>query len=120
MADKVLLRIYDIVGGPVWASTDDGQKVFDKIVTAFNAGRPVALSFANHKNMISAFLNASVGQLYGGDYEYDFLEKNLTFVDINKDDFDLLRRTIENAKRYFSNRQAYDRAWKGVVDDDEE
>ncbi len=120
MADTVLLRIYDIVGCPVWASTDDGQKVFDKITTAFKAGRSVALSFANHKNMISAFLNASIGQLYGGDYEYDFLEKNLAFIDINEDDLNLLHRTIDNAKRYFSNRQAYDQAWRDAVEDDEE
>lgn len=120
MTDAVVLRIYDIVGGPVWASMDDGQKVFDKITTAFKAGRSVILSFANHKNMISAFLNAGIGQLYGGDYEYDFLEKNIDFIDINEEDLALLHRTIDNAKRYFSNRPAYDQAWKDVVEDDEE
>lgn len=120
MAEKVSLKIYDIVGSPVWVSTDDGQKVFDKIVAAFKAGRGVELSFANRDNLISAFLNAAVGQLYDGAYDEDFLRQHLNFVDLSDDDQAMLERTIENAKRYFANRDGYDRAWGDVVDEDEE
>lgn len=120
MAEKVMLKIYDIVGGPVWVSTDDGQKVFDKIVAAFKAGRDVELSFANGENLISAFLNAAIGQLYDGTYDEDFLRTHLSFADLSEDDQAMLERTIENAKRYFANRDGYDRAWGDVVDEDEE
>lgn len=119
MAERVSLKIYDIVGGPVWVSTDDGQKVFDKIVAAFKAGRMVELSFANHENMISAFFNAAIGQLYNGDYNDDFLSRNLIFTDISEEDRNMLQRTVDNAKRYFANRTAYDQAWEDVVDDEE-
>lgn len=120
MTEKIVLRIYDIVGGPIWVSTDDGQKVFDKIVAAFRAGRSVELSLANHQNMISAFLNAAIGQLYGGDYEEPFLQENLTFIDADEEDRIMIQRTIDNAKRYFANRPSYDQAWRSLVDDDEE
>lgn len=120
MAEKIGLKIYDIVGGPVWISTDDGQKVFDKIVAAFKAERAVELSFAHHENLISAFFNAAIGQLYNGDYSEEFLKQNLTFVDISEDDRIMLQRTVENAKRYFANRASYDRAWEDVIDDEEE
>lgn len=120
MADNVTLKIFDIVGGPVWVSTEDGQKVFDKITAAFKANRSVDLSFANRENLITAFLNAAIGQLYGGEYEESFLKEQLAFSNISDDDRAMLERAIENAKRYFANRPAYDQAWKEVVDEDEE
>jgi ligand-binding sensor domain-containing protein len=120
MADRVTLKIFDIAGGPVWVSTEDGQKVFDKITAAFNASRSVDLSFANRENLITAFLNAAIGQLYSGEYDETFLKEHLAFSDITDDDRVMLERAIENAKRYFANRQAYDRAWEEVIDEDEE
>src|SRR5690606_7809080 len=120
MAEKISLNIYDIVGGPVWVSTDDGKKVFDKIAAAFKAGRAVELSFANHENLISAFFNAAIGQLYNGAYTDDFLNRHLSYADISDDDLAMLKRTIDNAKRYFANRPAYDQAWGDLVDDEEE
>jgi hypothetical protein len=120
MADRVTLRIFDIVGGPVWVSTEDGQKVYDKITEAFKADRSVVLSFAQRENLITAFLNAAIGQLHGGQYEEPFLNSHLEFADITDDDRAMLERAIENAKRYFANRPAYDQAWKEVVDEDEE
>ncbi|WP_018989137.1 STAS-like domain-containing protein [Aromatoleum toluclasticum] len=120
MADHITLKIFDIVGGPVWVSSDDGQKVFDKIVAAFRADRAVDLSFANRENMITAFLNAAIGQLYGGQYDEVFLKEHLTFRDISDDDRAMLERAIANARRYFANRAAYDQAWREVTDADEE
>lgn len=120
MADRLTLKIFDIVGGPVWVSTDDGQKVFDKIVAAFTANRAVELSFANGENLITAFLNAAIGQLYGGQYDETFLQQHLTFADISDDDRAMLDRAVANARRYFANRPAYDQVWQEVVDEDEE
>ena len=118
MADRITLKIHDIVGSPIWVSTDDGQKVYEKISTAFKAQRSVDLSFVNKGNLITAFLNAAVGQLYNGDYDNDFLQKHLAFVDISEDDRVMLERAIANAKRYFANRPAYDQAWGDVVDEE--
>lgn len=118
MTDQITLKIYDIVGSPIWVSTEDGQKVYEKITTAFRAQRSVALSFANRENLITAFLNSAVGQLYNGDYGNDFLQEHLTFVDISENDHAMLERAIANAKRYFANRPAYDQAWEDVVDEE--
>jgi len=120
MPNKVLLKIYEIVGGPVWVSTEDGQKVYEKIVAAFKAGRTVELSFANRGNLITAFLNAAIGQLYNGQFTEDFLRDNLTVVEISKEDRERLDRVIPNARRYFANRQKFDAAWRQEVGDDEE
>jgi uncharacterized cupin superfamily protein len=119
MPDKIQLKIYDIVGGPIWVSTEDGQKVYEKIVAAFKAGRAVELSFANRGNLITAFLNAAIGQLYNGDFTEEYLRENLTEADITDEDRVMLNRSIENAKRYFANRPAIDKAWKEEVGDEE-
>ena len=120
MSERILLKIYEIVGSPIWVSTDDGQKVHDKIAAAFKAGRAVDLSFANRENLISAFLNAAVGQFYNGQLPEEFLKENLKAVDISEEDAETLRRAIENAKRYFANPPAFDAAWQEEVGDDEE
>lgn len=120
MQDKVLLKIYEIVGGPVWVSTEDGQTLYEKIVAAFKAGRAVELSFANRENLITAFLNAAIGQLYDGTFTEEFLRDNLSVVDISAEDRERLDLTISNAKRYFANRSQYDAAWQQEVGDDEE
>lgn len=120
MPDKVLLKIYEIVGGPVWVSTEDGQKVYEKIIAAFKAGRAVELSFANQSNLIAAFLNAAIGQLYNGEFAEEFLRNNLSVVDISTEDRERLGLTLSNAKRYFANRPQYDAAWHQEVGDDEE
>jgi hypothetical protein len=119
ITDSIRLKICDIVASPVWVSTDDGQKVFDKIVAAFRDGRAVELSFANHENLISSFLNAAIGQLYDGSYDEDFLARHLTYDDISDDDRLMLDYTIDNAKQYFANRDACDQVWKDEVDEEE-
>lgn len=118
MADRITLRIFDTIGSPIWVSTEDGQKVYEKITTAFKAQRSVDLSFAHRENLITAFLNAAIGQLYNGDYDDNFLQEHLAFVDISGDDRAMLERAIANAKRYFANRPAYDQAWGDVVDEE--
>ena len=107
MAEKITLRIYDIVGHPIWVATEDGQKVHDKIVAAFNVGRFVELSFAARENLITAFLNAAIGQLYG-EYDEEYIRSNLAFIDISEEDQSMVARAIANAKRYFAHKAAYD------------
>ncbi|MGI5925154.1 MAG: STAS-like domain-containing protein [Lentisphaeria bacterium] len=119
MSDRTQLKIYDIVGSPVWVSTADGQKVYEKIVTAFKAKRKVDLSFLNRGNLITAFLNAAIGQLYNGDYTEAFLTANLAYTEITDEDRQMVDRAIENAKRYFANKPQHDAAWKEVIGDEE-
>lgn len=118
MSDRIKLKIYDIVGGPIWVAAEDGQKVYEKIKAAFDAHHAVDLSFVQRENLITAFLNAAVGQLYSGEYTEDFLNENLAYVDIDEDDQALVTRAVDNAKRYFSNRAGYDQAWGEVVDEE--
>ena len=46
MTQEIPVRVYDIVGGPLCASSDDGQLVHDRIAPLLRDGKRVALSFA--------------------------------------------------------------------------
>lgn len=122
MPEALKVRIADVTGSPIWVSTTDGQRVYDAISIPLREGRIVKLSFAEKEMMITAFLNAAIGQLYNGQIAEDVIRQNLQFVDLDADDQSMVERTIANAKRYFANPPAFDQAWTEEVghDDDEE
>jgi len=120
MPDRIPLKIYDIVGSPIWVSTGDGQRVYDKLKAAFKAGCSVELSFKNRQVLITAFLNAAIGQLYNGEFSENYLTENLTFTDIDDEDRKMLDRAVSNAKRYFADPKPIDHAWKEEVGDEDE
>jgi hypothetical protein len=119
MDEPLIARIATIVGSPLCVSAEDGQRVHDKIAPMLEAGRKVRLSFEGVETMISAFLNAAVGQLYGHMSE-DRIRELLSVTEMRGEDAALLRRVVQNAKRYFANREKYDAAWKEEVANDQE
>lgn len=113
-----IVNVIEVVGGPICVSAEDGQKVFDRIFPLLQERQEVVLSFEDVQMMISAFLNVAIGQLYGKQTELTEadLKKYLSYDKLEDDDLELLEHVIDNAKRYFSNREAYDQAWKETVE----
>ncbi|MDD5216007.1 MAG: STAS-like domain-containing protein [Methylococcales bacterium] len=118
MSNTNTIQVFDIVGGGLCVSSDDGQLVHDKIAELLREKRKVIISFENIDTLISAFLNAAIGQLYG-EFSEDDLRASLSVEKMTPDDRELLRRVIENAKIYFENREKFDAAWKEEVSDEE-
>ncbi len=119
MNQPVTVRVFDIVGGPLCVSANDGQLLHDKIAPLLKAGMPVVLSFGRVEILISAFLNAAIGQLYG-DLSENRIRDLLSVRDLATDDLDMLEHVVENAKRYFSRPEDFDRAWREELGDEEE
>lgn len=119
MTEPITVRVYDIIGGPLCVSTEDGQRLHDKIAPLLKEGTPVVLSFERVDTLISAFLNAAIGQLYG-ELPEDRIRALLSVCDMAEDDRDVLKRVVENAKMYFSKTEEFDRAWWEEIDDEEE
>ena len=118
MKEEIGVRVYDIVGGPLCVSADDGQKVYEKIAPLIRQGHMVVLSFDQVDTMISAFLNAAVGQLYG-EFSEDQVREQLSVRDMDQEDLTLLKRVVDNAKVYFKSPKEFDQAWKEEVGDEE-
>jgi hypothetical protein len=118
MKNKITVRIFDIVGGPLCVSAEDGQKVYEKLVPLVREGHKVALSFDQIEIMISSFLNAAIGQLYE-EFTEEQVREQLTVMDMDQEDLTLLKRVVENAKAYFRNPKEFDQAWKEEIGDEE-
>lgn len=118
MSQINIINILEIVGSPLCVSADDGQLVHDKIKPLLQSGKCIKVSFAGVTDIISAFLNAAIGQLYG-EFTEERIRELLSVQDMTPDDMDLLRRVNDNALLYFKNKPDYDQAWKEEVGDEE-
>lgn len=116
--EEFTVRVFDVIGGPLCVSAEDGQKVHDKIAPLLRDGQKVALSFDRVETLISAFLNAAVGQLYG-EFPEERIRELLSVKDMSAEDLAILKRVVDNAKLYFQNRKEFDRAWKEELNDEE-
>lgn len=118
MNEEIRVRVYDVVGGPLCVSAEDGQKVYEKIAPLLRQGLKVSLSFDQVETMISAFLNAAIGQFYG-EFMEEQIREQLSVREMDQEDLALLKRVVENAKTYFRNPKEFDQAWKEEVGDEE-
>ncbi len=82
----------------------DGQKVFDNISEALKNNEIVVLDFSGISLIISAFMNAAIGQLYR-DYDSNFLNNKLKIEGLSPDDLTLLKRVNERAKIFYSEKK---------------
>lgn len=101
---KVTINIFGEVGSKMCVSTEDGQKIYSIIKKAFDKKMSVEISFLNIEMIISAFLHAAIGQLYGK-YKEDFIRQHLSVKDIQDEDKFLLKKVVERAKKYFANQK---------------
>lgn len=118
MKKPVTVRIFDIVGSPLCVSADDGQRVHDKIAPLLRDETPVMLSFEQVETVISTFLNAAIGQLYG-EFPEERIRELVSVRDMDEEDQVVLKRVVENAKTYFKAPKEFDQAWKEEVGDEE-
>ena len=86
---------------------DDGQNVHDRIKPELMAGREVELDFDGVSVFASPFFNAAIGQLLK-DIDSETLNRLLRIENLNPLGHDLLRRVIDNSKRYYASKEYRD------------
>lgn len=118
MSKEVIVRIFDIVGGPLCVSAEDGQIIYEKIAPLIRQGHKIVVSFDRVETIISAFLNAAIGQLYG-EFTEEQIRASISVRDMTNIDLSLLKRVVDNAKVYFKNKPSFDQAWKEELGDEE-
>ena len=109
MEKNINISIFEVVGSPLCVASDDGHKVYDRLVGALSRNMCVSLSFRNVSTLTSAFLNTAIGQLYG-EFNENQIRELLKVEDIEPDDVELLKHVVVNAKQYFENKSAYEKA----------
>jgi MoaA/NifB/PqqE/SkfB family radical SAM enzyme len=113
MSESILIRIADLVGGPRAVDAADGEKVFEKILPVIKDGRKVRLSFEGITMVITAFLNAAIGKLYGSLPE-EQVDKMLEVRDLISAFQPSLDKSIEWSKAYYRDP---DRLTKAIMEE---
>jgi len=119
MREKVIIRVIDTIGSNLCIASEDGQKVFDKTVPLLQTGKHVVISFDGVSMLISLFLNVAIGQLYG-QFSEEEIRDQLEVTGLAGEDMEILQRVVENAKRYYTNPEKYDKVWATLEGEDEE
>lgn len=114
MAENMTLSVLEIVGSSLCVSSNDGQRVYDRIAAALKQGYSVSVSFLHVSSLTWAFLNTALGKLYGS-FAESHIRSKLKVNDMQPDDLALLKRVVENAKQYFKDPKRFDRAVEEVI-----
>lgn len=115
--EKISIRIYDEVSGDAAISVSDGEAIYNKIDAALSKKLVVVLDFQNINLIITAFLNACIGQLYSK-YNSEELTLYLKLENVKSEDSPLFNMVIKCAKEYFENPQSFDNSVKDVMGND--
>ena len=105
---EIKVDIYSMLGTESCISTDDGSRIYEKIREILKNGFKAEISFDKIDLITSAFLNAAIGQLYNGEFDYDLLKSNLKATDISEVDKILLKKVVETAKLYFKDKDVFE------------
>lgn len=103
---EFIIRVFEEVGGDSAISVEEGDIIFRKIDNAISHDMTVVLDFQNIKLVITAFLNAAIGQLYSK-YKSDQLNSHIRLLNVSPEDKRLFKKVIERAKEYFSNPEEF-------------
>ena len=112
--NEIYLLVKDILQHDKAITYEDGEKVYALISQALTKEKKVILDFQDITLVIPAFLHAAIGELYK-DFDSDFLNNHLTFINIEETNKALLDMTMELAQEYFSNPEAFERAVKNTL-----
>ena len=116
MPEDIQVSMLEVVGGPLCVASSDGQKIYDRLAAALKADRHVVISFNKVTTLTAAFLNAAIGQLYGT-FSEEKIRSLLKVGNVESDDLALLKRVVDNAKRYFKDPQKFDQVVRETLED---
>jgi transcriptional regulator len=104
------LLIKDIINSELAVSTENGEKVFEVVDFYLQKKEKVERDFSGITIMITAFLNAAIGKLYGKkEYTPEFLNEYLKLENVEKEDRSLFKDVIQRAKEYFANKEDFEK-----------
>lgn len=91
------------IDNPSALTQEQGDIIYNEIVSSFEKKQTIILDFANVESMISPFLNNAIGQLYKK-YTTDYITKYLKLENFPANKNATLNIVIANAKRYYNDK----------------
>lgn len=87
--------------GDTALTLEDGLKLYSIIKPALLKGQGVEIDFSGITLFASLFFNAAIGQLLR-DFKPEALNTLLVIINLNASGLDTMKRSIENAKKYYN------------------
>lgn len=108
-----LIKVFDVLESPFAVSTEEGEKLFEVINKNLKANRRVEIDFIDIQLIVSTFLNASIGQLYGL-YPTELIQEKVSLLNMSDDDLTILKKVTDRAKEYFKDKSELEDLFKNT------
>jgi hypothetical protein len=112
-----LIKVISLLGHSSATSTDDGQELFNRIDKVLSADSVVELDFEGIDLIISAFMNAAIGQLYSK-YEPEYIRNHINLKNLSNEDLRNLKYVTDTAKSYFKDKNRFNDLMKTEFGDE--
>ena len=109
------IDVAKVIGSPSALTQIQGDDIYHLLVSSFEKGEKVELDFSNVESMISPFLNNAIGQLYGKSTS-EVIKEFLELKNFPSNKNATLNVVISNAKKFYSNKENYEKVAKDVFD----
>lgn len=110
-----ILNVAEVINSPSALEQEQGDLVYNEIISALKKQENITLDFSDVESMISPFLNHAIGRLYET-YDSDYIKKFLHMENFPKEKISTLNVVINNAKRFYANKVQYNQIVKEVID----
>ncbi len=111
----MIINVNEVIHSNSATIRDHGLAVYEIAKKALQDGEKVEISFSNITMVISSFLNASIGKLYGN-FPFEVVDEQVTVTGLDEDDMELLQITvIPNAKEYYSDPAKIEKIEQSVI-----
>lgn len=111
----MIISVSETIGSASATIRDHGLAVYKIAKEEIKQNHQVTISFDGIDMVISSFLNASIGKLYG-DFSFSKVDELLNIVGLDIEDMELLEVTvIPNAKEFYTDSDKIDKIEESVI-----
>ena len=111
----VTVNIKDKIQSPSALTREQGNIIYNCIVSILENGKGVQLDFGEIESLITPFLNVAIGKLYEK-YDSPKLQECLKPINVPSGKASSFNLVIENAKKYYKDRSKFEKIVKDVID----
>ncbi|MBR5842560.1 MAG: STAS-like domain-containing protein [Bacteroidaceae bacterium] len=97
-----IIKVCDFVTLNQAVTPDEGEIIYNKIISYIGEGNIVILDFSDIQLMTTAFLNTAIGNLYK-DYSSEQLNGLLKLENLQIGDSARVKKVVDNAKKFYAN-----------------
>ncbi|MBQ9766712.1 MAG: STAS-like domain-containing protein, partial [Lachnospiraceae bacterium] len=97
----ITINVKEKINSPSALTREQGQIIYDDIISSFSKGDSVILDFADIESLITPFLNVAIGKLYE-DYSSEELKQLLDIQNFPPEKVSSFNVVTANAKRFYA------------------